>query len=39
MGTKRLGEIAIGFAVAVANAVYHATGMRIREVADYAGWG
>ena len=33
MGTKGLGEIAIiGFASAVANAVYHATGKRIREL-------
>ena len=33
MGTKGLGEIAIiGFAPAVANAVYHATGKRIREL-------
>ena len=33
MGTKGLGEIAIiGFAAAVANAVYHATGKRIRKL-------
>jgi xanthine dehydrogenase YagR molybdenum-binding subunit len=33
MGSKGLGEIAlIGFAAAVANAVYHATGKRIREL-------
>ena len=31
MGSKGLGEIAnVGFAAAVANAVYHATGKRIR---------
>jgi xanthine dehydrogenase YagR molybdenum-binding subunit len=33
MGAKGMGEIAlIGFAAAVANAVYHATGKRIREL-------
>lgn len=33
MGAKGMGEIAlIGFAPAVANAVYHATGKRIREL-------
>ncbi|MET0394120.1 MAG: xanthine dehydrogenase family protein molybdopterin-binding subunit [Chitinophagaceae bacterium] len=33
MGAKGMGEIAlIGFAAAVANAVYHATGRRIREL-------
>ena len=33
MGSKGMGEIAlIGFAAAVANAVYHATGKRIREL-------
>ncbi|UOQ74517.1 xanthine dehydrogenase family protein molybdopterin-binding subunit [Hymenobacter cellulosilyticus] len=33
MGAKGLGEIGmIGFAAAVANAVYHATGRRIREL-------
>ncbi|WP_426060820.1 xanthine dehydrogenase family protein molybdopterin-binding subunit [Hymenobacter sp. B1770] len=33
MGAKGLGEIGmIGFAAAVANAVYHATGKRIREL-------
>lgn len=33
MGSKGLGEVAIiGFAAAVANAVYHATGKRIREL-------
>jgi xanthine dehydrogenase YagR molybdenum-binding subunit len=33
IGAKGLGEIAIiGFAAAVANAVYHATGKRIREL-------
>jgi xanthine dehydrogenase YagR molybdenum-binding subunit len=33
IGSKGLGEIAIiGFAAAVANAVYHATGKRIREL-------
>jgi len=33
MGAKGMGEIAlIGFAAAVANAVYHATGKRIREM-------
>jgi xanthine dehydrogenase YagR molybdenum-binding subunit len=33
MGAKGLGEIAlIGFAAAVANAVYHATGKRVREL-------
>jgi xanthine dehydrogenase YagR molybdenum-binding subunit len=32
-GSKGMGEIAlIGFAAAVANAVYHATGKRIREL-------
>jgi xanthine dehydrogenase YagR molybdenum-binding subunit len=33
MGAKGMGEVAlIGFAAAVANAVYHATGKRIREL-------
>jgi xanthine dehydrogenase YagR molybdenum-binding subunit len=33
VGSKGMGEIAlIGFAAAVANAVYHATGKRIREL-------
>jgi xanthine dehydrogenase YagR molybdenum-binding subunit len=33
VGAKGMGEIAlIGFAAAVANAVYHATGRRIREL-------
>jgi xanthine dehydrogenase YagR molybdenum-binding subunit len=33
IGSKGLGEIAIiGFAAAVANAVYHATGKRIRDL-------
>lgn len=33
MGAKGMGEIAlIGFAAAVANAVYHATGKRVREL-------
>lgn len=33
MGSKGMGEIAlIGFSAAVANAVYHATGKRIREL-------
>ncbi len=33
MGAKGMGEIAlIGFAAAIANAVYHATGKRIREL-------
>lgn len=33
MGSKGLGEIAlVGFAAAAANAVYHATGKRIREL-------
>jgi xanthine dehydrogenase YagR molybdenum-binding subunit len=33
MGSKGLGEIAnVGFAAAVANAVFHATGKRIREL-------
>ena len=33
IGAKGMGEIAlIGFAAAVANAVYHATGKRIREL-------
>lgn len=33
MGSKGMGEIAlIGFAASVANAVYHATGKRIREL-------
>ena len=33
MGSKGLGEIAlIGFAASVANAVYNATGKRIREL-------
>ncbi len=33
MGTKGLGEISmVGFAPALANAVYHATGKRIREL-------
>ena len=33
MGSKGMGEIAlIGFAASVANAVYHATGKRIREI-------
>jgi xanthine dehydrogenase YagR molybdenum-binding subunit len=33
MGAKGMGEIAlIGFAAAVSNAVYHATGKRVREL-------
>jgi xanthine dehydrogenase YagR molybdenum-binding subunit len=33
IGSKGMGEIGIvGFAAAVANAVYHATGKRIREL-------
>jgi CO/xanthine dehydrogenase Mo-binding subunit len=33
LGTKGVGELAItGIAAAIANAVYHATGMRIRSV-------
>jgi len=33
MGAKGMGEVAlIGFAAAVANAVYHATGKRVREL-------
>jgi xanthine dehydrogenase YagR molybdenum-binding subunit len=33
MGSKGMGEIAlIGFAAAVANAVYHATGVRVRDL-------
>jgi len=33
MGSKGMGEIAlIGFAAAVANAVYHATGIRVRDL-------
>lgn len=33
MGSKGLGEIAnVGFAAAVANAVYHATGKRVRDL-------
>lgn len=33
MGAKGMGEIAlIGFAAAVANAVYHATGVRVRDL-------
>ncbi|MBC7588123.1 MAG: hypothetical protein H7178_07150, partial [Chitinophagaceae bacterium] len=33
VGSKGMGEIAlIGFAAAVANAVFHATGKRIREL-------
>jgi xanthine dehydrogenase YagR molybdenum-binding subunit len=33
LGVKGLGEIAlIGVAAAIANAVYHATGKRIREL-------
>jgi xanthine dehydrogenase YagR molybdenum-binding subunit len=33
MGSKGMGEIAlIGFAAAVANAVYHATGIRVRDI-------
>jgi xanthine dehydrogenase YagR molybdenum-binding subunit len=33
MGTKGLGEISmVGFAPALVNAVYHATGKRIREL-------
>lgn len=33
MGSKGMGEIAlIGFAASVANAVFHATGKRIREI-------
>ena len=33
MGAKGMGEIAlIGFAASVANAVYHATGKRIRQL-------
>jgi xanthine dehydrogenase YagR molybdenum-binding subunit len=33
MGAKGLGEIGIvGFCAAIANAVYHATGKRVREL-------
>jgi xanthine dehydrogenase YagR molybdenum-binding subunit len=33
MGSKGIGEVSmIGFPAAVANAVYHATGKRIREL-------
>ena len=33
MGTKGIGEIGIvGTAAAVANAVYHATGVRVRDL-------
>ena len=33
IGAKGLGEIGlVGFAAAVANAVYHATGRRVREL-------
>ncbi len=33
MGTKGVGEIGIvGTAAAIANAVYHATGVRVREL-------
>jgi len=33
MGAKGLGEIGlVGFSAAVANAVYHATGKRIRDL-------
>jgi xanthine dehydrogenase YagR molybdenum-binding subunit len=33
VGSKGIGEVAlIGFAAAVANAVYHATGKRVREL-------
>jgi xanthine dehydrogenase YagR molybdenum-binding subunit len=33
MGSKGIGEAAlVGFAAAVANAVYHATGKRIRDL-------
>ncbi len=33
MGVKGIGELAnVGTAAAVANAVYHATGVRIREL-------
>jgi xanthine dehydrogenase YagR molybdenum-binding subunit len=33
LGTKGIGEIGIvGTAAAVANAVYHATGVRVREL-------
>ena len=37
LGIKGLGEIGIGgVAVAVANAVYHATGTRVKGSADHA---
>jgi len=33
MGTKGIGEIGIvGTAAAIANAVYHATGIRVRDL-------
>ena len=33
IGTKGMGEVSIvGFAAAIANAVYHATGKRIRQL-------
>ena len=32
LGTKGVGELAIGMAAAIANAVYHATGTRFRSL-------
>ena len=38
VGAKGIGEIGItGAAAAIANAVYHATGVRVRDLADHAG--
>ena len=38
MGIKGVGEIGIvGVAAAIANAVYHATGKRVRDLADHTG--
>ena len=38
IGARGMGEIGItGIAAAVANAVYHATGKRVRDLADHAG--
>ena len=38
LGVKGIGEVGIvGVAAAVANAIFNATGKRVREFADYAG--
>jgi xanthine dehydrogenase YagR molybdenum-binding subunit len=38
MGSKGMGEIGIvGTAAAIANAIYHAIGIRIRDLHDHPG--